>query len=423
MTSTRDERADDSQALDDTLGMARRRAQTTRPDRATRIGAIVMGAPFLVALAILLGFSPPLTGRDAAMAVVLGVLYYVASQVEFEAAVGSTVPSEQILVAMYLMLPATLPPLVALCTLVCIKASWMTRPYRLHSFLLRAASCWQTMGPALVMYHFHDGPVRLSNWPIYVLALLSQFAIDSVMATIRVRSLRMPLRTVVRPLLWTFGTDTVMAMIGLSAVLATGGTFASIPFLAAPIGLIWLLAHDRRKQVETSLTLGQAVLEARDEARLDPLTGVANRRAWEDSIQQAETEIRASWGTRIAVVAIADVDRLKQVNDTLGHSVGDALLAATAGSLLREAPQDATVARLGGDEFGVLWVTTREEYEVSGFSERLRAVMTTTDAGAELPVLASIGFATTPPAESVEAAIEQADADLFGRRQQRRLTH
>ena len=429
MTSTSDTEtsagsvANDSQALDDTLDLARRRAESQRPDRASRIGAAVMGVPFLLAAGILLTRSHALTSRDLLMAVVLGVLYFVASRVEFESAMGTTVPSEQILVAMYLMLPATLPPVVALCTLMCIKGSWVRRPHRLHSFLLRAASCWQTMGPALVMYHLHDGPVRLSNWPVYLLALVSQFAIDCVMGAIRVRSLRMPLRSLARPLLWTFATDTVMAIIGLSAVLATGGTFAAIPFLVAPIGLVWLLAHDRRRQVETSLTLGQAVLDARDEARLDPLTGVANRRGWEEAIQRAQAEIDAFWGTRIAVVAIADVDRLKQVNDTLGHSVGDALIAAIAGALLHASPPDATVARLGGDEFGVLWVTTREEYEVSGFVERMRVAMTAGNAVDELPLLASIGFATTPPADTVEAAIEQADADLFDDKQQRAMPH
>jgi len=408
-------------ALDDTMELARRREKNLRPDRAARTGALVMGLPFLVSAGVLAAFSERLTGRDWLMAGILALLYLVASSVDFEVALGSAVPSEQILVAMYLLLPPTIIPLVALTTLIFIRASWMRRPYRFNSFLLRAASCWQTLGPALVMYHFHDGGVRLANWPIYVAALLSQFAIDTVMANIRVRSLKLTGASVLKPLAWTFAIDTVLATIGLSAVLATRGSFAVLPFLAAPIGLIWLLAHDRRQQVEASLSLGQAVLEARDEARLDPLTGVANRRAWEEAVVAAQQELDASWGTRIAVVAIADVDRLKQVNDTLGHSVGDALIAATATGLLRESPEGATIARLGGDEFGVLWVATREEYEASQFETRLRAVMTRSDAVEQQPVLASIGFATTPPHETVQAAVERADSDLFAQKQERRL--
>ncbi|MEQ1701648.1 MAG: GGDEF domain-containing protein [Ilumatobacteraceae bacterium] len=407
-------------ALDDTMELARRREKNARPDRAARTGALVMGLPFLAAASTLAAFSDRLTGRTWLMAGILAVLYLVASSVDFEVALGSAVPSEQILVGMYLLLPPTIIPLVALSTLVFIRASWMQRPHRFHAFLLRAASCWQTIGPALVMYHFHDGPVRLSNWPIYVAALLSQFAIDTVMANIRGRSLQLNGASILKPLAWTFAIDTVLATVGFSAVLATHGSFAVLPFLAAPIGLIWLLAHDRRQQVEASLSLGQAVLEARDEARLDPLTGVANRRAWEEAVAAAQQELDASWGTRIAVVAIADVDRLKQVNDTLGHSVGDALIAATAAGLLREAPTGATIARLGGDEFGVLWVATREEYEASQFEERLRAVMTRNSTVEQLPVLASIGFATTPPHATVEAAVEHADSELFAQKQQRR---
>lgn len=407
-------------ALDDTLELARRREKNASPDRSARTGALVMGLPFLAAAATLAAFSDGITGRNWVMAGILALLYLLASSVDFEVALGSAVPSEQILVGMYLLLPPTIIPLVALSTLVFIRAGWMRRPHRFHAFLLRAASCWQTLGPALVMYHFHDGPVRLSNWPIYVAALLSQFAIDTVMANIRGRSLRLSGASIAKPLAWTFAIDTVLATVGLAAVLATDGSFAVLPFLAAPIGLIWLLAHDRRQQVEASLSLGQAVLEARDEARLDPLTGVANRRAWEEAVQSAQQELAASWGTRIAVVAIADVDRLKQVNDTLGHSVGDALIAATAAGLRRESPEGATIARLGGDEFGVLWVATREEYEASQFEDRLRGVMTRTDAVEQPPVLASIGFATTPPHATVEAAVERADSDLFAQKQQRR---
>jgi diguanylate cyclase (GGDEF)-like protein len=378
-----------------------------------------MGAPFLVAAAFLASFSPHITTRQWLMAATLGALYYVASRVDFEVAMGSAVPSQQVLVAMYLLLPATMPPLVALCTLLFIKPSWMRRPFRGYSLLLRAASAWQTMGPALVMYHFHDGPPRLSNWLVYLVALVSQFAIDASMAVIRVRSLQMPLASLVRPLRWTFAIDTVMALVGLSAVIATDGSWAVVVFLLAPVGLIYLLAHDRRRQLETSISLGQAVLEARDEARLDPLTGVANRRAWEEAVEAAQRDVHASWGTRIVAVAIADVDRLKQVNDTLGHPVGDALIAATAAALLRESPPDATVARLGGDEFGVLWVTTRDEYEASDFEGALRAVMIGADTDEQFPVLASIGFATCPTEDTVAAAVERADRELVHQKHRR----
>jgi len=419
LTQIRDQRADGQQVLDDTLELARRRANTARPDRANRIGAVAMGVPFLIAAATLAGFTPEMTARDWAMAALLAALYQIASRVDFEAAQGSTVPSQQILVAIYLLLPPSIAPLVAFTGLLCSKPSWVLQPYRLHALLLRATSSWLTIGPALVLYHFHDGPAQLSKWPLYVAALLAQYAIDTTVALIRVRSLGVPATTLSRLLPWTFAVDTVMAIIGFSAVLAADGSLAVVPFLVAPIGLIWLLAHDRRRQVETSLSLGKAVLEARDEARLDPLTGVANRRAWEEAVREAQTEIHASWGTRIAVVAVADVDRLKHVNDTLGHSVGDAMLAATARALLREAPVGATVARLGGDEFGVLWVATREEYDASDIVHRLRAVMTAGEAVEHLPVLASVGFATTPPADSVGAAIERADTDLFEQKQRR----
>jgi len=105
----------------------------------------------------------------------------------------------------------------------------------------------------------------------------------------------------------------------------------------------------------------------------------------------------------------------------LGHSVGDALIAATASALRRSAPEGATLARVGGDEFGVLWVTTREEFEAADFVALLRAVMTGEEGVDQLPLLASIGFETTPPAACVEEAIERADIDLLEQKVLRRL--
>lgn len=75
------------------------------------------------------------------MAALLAALYQIASRVDFrKLAQGSTVPSQQILVAIYLLLPPSIAPLVAFTGLLCSKPSWVLQPYRLHTLLLRATS-------------------------------------------------------------------------------------------------------------------------------------------------------------------------------------------------------------------------------------------------------------------------------------------
>jgi len=92
---------------------------------------------------------------------------------------------------------------------------------------------------------------------------------------------------------------------------------------------------------------------ARDDARRDPLTGLANRRAFEDAFAVA-TEDR-----KPICVALCDIDHFKSVNDRFGHAVGDRVLKVIA-EALREACGDHMVARYGGEEFAILFtgVTT-----------------------------------------------------------------
>ncbi|WP_294047521.1 GGDEF domain-containing protein [Sphingomonas sp.] len=87
---------------------------------------------------------------------------------------------------------------------------------------------------------------------------------------------------------------------------------------------------------------------ARHDAKADPLTGLANRRAFEEAFEAA-----SGAGAPICV-ALCDVDRFKSVNDRFGHAVGDRVLKVIAGAL-REACGEHLVARYGGEEFAVLF--------------------------------------------------------------------
>ncbi|MCL3817524.1 sensor domain-containing diguanylate cyclase [Aeromicrobium wangtongii] len=87
-------------------------------------------------------------------------------------------------------------------------------------------------------------------------------------------------------------------------------------------------------------------------AQTDGLTGLVNRRGWDLLVQDAQERVTA-YGDPVAV-AVIDLDGLKTVNDTQGHTAGDELLRRAAATLASTASRSDRVARYGGDEFAIL---------------------------------------------------------------------
>ncbi|HEV7364054.1 MAG TPA: HD domain-containing phosphohydrolase [Solirubrobacteraceae bacterium] len=170
----------------------------------------------------------------------------------------------------------------------------------------------------------------------------------------------------------------------------------------------------RRTLAQEQLTAENADLARR--VRTDALTGVASRAAWEETLEREELH-RARSGAEIAV-AIFDVDGLKQVNDRFGHLAGDALLRTCARILASNSRATDFVARIGGDEFGVL-LRYSDENSARAWCERVhRAVRESHGSGP--PMSVSAGYACAPPQPSVASACEQADAQMYAARAERR---
>ena len=104
-------------------------------------------------------------------------------------------------------------------------------------------------------------------------------------------------------------------------------------------------------------------------SREDPLTGLANRRCWDETLAK-EFERSVRHGTDLAIL-LCDLDRLKAVNDRYGHPTGDRVLQAAAEVLNARVRAGDLAARLGGDEFGVLCPDTGEE-AATALAEDLR---------------------------------------------------
>jgi diguanylate cyclase (GGDEF)-like protein/PAS domain S-box-containing protein len=141
----------------------------------------------------------------------------------------------------------------------------------------------------------------------------------------------------------------------------------------------------------------------------DQLTGLANRHAFLDRLT---TVARASEGT--SAVLFLDLDHFKPINETLGHPVGDRVLALVAERLLGALRPGDLVARIGGDEFAVLCERLSGPDDVETVAKRLLAAVREPirpDPGdeTEVRVDASIGITDLDPAEGVEATLARVD--------------
>jgi diguanylate cyclase (GGDEF)-like protein len=158
-----------------------------------------------------------------------------------------------------------------------------------------------------------------------------------------------------------------------------------------------------------------ASLEREHEALHDPLTGLPNRRLLltqvVDAIADADRDDRSMVG-----LFVLDLDRFKDVNDTLGHHAGDELLAHVGERLASVLRPEDTVARLGGDEFGVLLPAVRDRAAAEEVAERIRMALTQPFAlhDVSLDLEASIGIALYPAhAGDADALMQRADVAMY----------
>jgi diguanylate cyclase (GGDEF)-like protein/PAS domain S-box-containing protein len=149
-------------------------------------------------------------------------------------------------------------------------------------------------------------------------------------------------------------------------------------------------------------------------ARTDPLTGLANRATFTDRLRQAFLECRR--GSRPFAILYLDLDRFKDVNDTLGHPVGDQLLRAVAERIVKGVRETDLVARLGGDEFAVLQSDLNDTSDSGTCAAQIRAALARPWMidGNELHVTASIGISIyAPETKGPDDLLAQADMALY----------
>jgi diguanylate cyclase (GGDEF)-like protein len=148
-------------------------------------------------------------------------------------------------------------------------------------------------------------------------------------------------------------------------------------------------------------------------AHTDSLTGLANRRAFDEALRKEEA--RSNRSGRNLIIGIVDLDNFKEINDQFGHRTGDDVLKGIARILIESVRATDVTCRWGGDEFSVLFPETSREAAFL-VTDRLRQAISQEEFVADsglASVTASIGLAEYVPGLDVEDVIDAADMALY----------
>jgi HD-GYP domain-containing protein (c-di-GMP phosphodiesterase class II) len=239
-------------------GRARAIASPERRERAVEVG---VGLAFLAAAAAMALLLSSPRSLDLPTLGVLVAAYVIACRAKFDFADGYTVPTELVLVPMLFLLPTPLVPLV-------VSISWTLG--RLIDYSTGATSvlrsfqvfgdCWHAVGPALVLVIAGAQVFAWSDWPVFALALVAQFAFDFSASAIRTRLIdgTSPLLQL-RLTAPVYALDAALAPIGLLTAFAAVEVGAVACLLVVPVAAVLaVLSRERQARIDQALELSHA---------------------------------------------------------------------------------------------------------------------------------------------------------------------
>jgi PAS domain S-box-containing protein len=226
--------------------------------RERRVEAAMAGLFLAVAIALAIAGSGDWSNVPSVVLLV-GTYAFVA-RVRFQVGPGLIRPTELVLVPMlFLLPPLSVPLLVAAGSLVSELPAIARRTAHPERALVSLADSWYAVGPAAVIGLFADPGSSRITWSVCVLALLAQFAVDFAASTLREWfGAGISPRQLAPVLAIVYLVDTLLAPIGLLAVLASREYSQAYLLAVAPGALLALIARERRGRIEQDLALGRA---------------------------------------------------------------------------------------------------------------------------------------------------------------------
>jgi HD-GYP domain-containing protein (c-di-GMP phosphodiesterase class II) len=357
--------------------------------------SLVAASGFVVFAVLSAVFIPSSVAASPAVFATIVGTYALAATVEFEVGPGSAVPTELILVPMLFAVPLGLAPACVAGGLVLADLHrYARREAHPQRTLVLLVSAWHVAGPVIVLAAFGETTPALSHWPVYVLALLSQFAIDFVVTTLRAW--------------YAFGTSPAAQLGAMSSVWAVDVALAPVGLLialaAADYRLIYLtcvplillmaiFGRERKVRIDNSLELGRAyrgtalllgdMIEADDQG-----TGVHSRDVVSLTVEVAERMGLGERDRRNAefVALLHDVGKVhvpKEIINKCGPLTDLEWLVVRQHTVWGEEMLKAVGGILG--EVGVIVRSCHERYDGDGYPDGLK--------GESIPLVARIIFA------------------------------
>lgn len=191
-------------------------------------------------------------------------------------------------------------------------------------------------------------------------------------------------------------------------------------YIRADGGIVWVtltvaLIRDETGEPAYFISVIEDITEmrrARHEATRDPLTGLLNRRGFDERLERTRAQAKGS-GTPFTLIYL-DLDSFKQINDVLGHARGDACLIEVARALSGTTAPGDRIARIGGDEF-VLLLPSIDPVDISAFLGRLRETLRGVEVAPGWQVQGSLGTITVAGDDPRPSStlLQLADAEMF----------
>jgi len=353
------------------------------------IGTAISSIPYL-AIAIGLAVFAHSPRHFTTVDVVALIAFCVLIRLEYRVGVGSAVAGQLVFVPLLFEMPLNLIPLaVCIGSVLGTAVLWTTgqKPTLCPNAF---GTSWFTLPPVLLLMATGEKAFTWHSWPLYALALVLQTLADLGPAAIYERVVNATeLRPLVGVLATVYGFDFLLTPVGMLAAAAGGFTFlALLPLM----GVLWLLDHERQNR-----------LHAESLAKLDELTGAANRRSFEERLVVEQARAGRSGGE--LSICMLDLDHFKVYNDTHGHPAGDDLLRRVTESWIANLRPESLLARLGGEEFGLILPDASPD-AAETVIERLRRVTPP-------EVTFSAGIATWDGEESLGEVVQRADVALY----------